>query len=136
MIHLAQVLYDEVIAHCRSCYPKEACGILAGKDGVVARVHPMRNVEDSPIGYSMDPKEQLSIEKQMRACDQRMLGIYHSHTSSDAYPSPVDVGLASSPDISYVVVSLEHAEPKIKSFRIDGRTVTPEDVRIDQGAKG
>ena len=131
MLQLSNALHDELIAQCRSRYPKEACGVLAGLDGVVAQVYPMTNVEDSPIGYAMDPKEQLALEKQMRANAQRMLAIYHSHTATDAYPSSVDVGLAISPDLSYVLVSLKRPqEPVLKSYRIDGQHVTEEPVTI------
>ena len=133
MLRITNALYDEVIAHCRSKYPKEACGILAGTDGVVEQVYPMTNVEDSPIGYSMDPKEQLFVEKQMRNRGQQMVGIFHSHTASGAYPSSVDVSLAISPDIAYVVVSLKDPQRhEFKSYRIDGSTVTPEDVQIKE----
>ena len=129
MVTLSAALRDEMIAHCRSRYPKEACGILGGQGGTVAQVYRMTNVEDSPIGYSMDPKEQLQIEKQMRQRGQRMVGIFHSHTSSDAYPSSVDVSLAISPDVSYVLVSLkDQAKPDVKSYRIEGTTITPEEV--------
>ena len=134
MLTIQAALHEEVIAHCRSRYPKEACGILAGQDGVVAQVYPMTNVEDSPIGYAMDPKEQLQIEKQMRQRQQRMAGIYHSHTASEAYPSSVDVRLAISPDVSYVLVSLKDPnQPDFKSYRIDGTTITTEPCRIGAG---
>ena len=134
MLSLPQVLYDEVLAHCQRGYPKEACGILAGQDGMVAQVYPMTNVEDSPIGYAMDPKEQLQAEKQMRQRDQRMIGIYHSHTASEAYPSSVDVSLAISPELSYVLISLQdRAKPNLRSYRIDGSTVSSEPCRILDG---
>ena len=135
MLRISTVLQEEVIRHCASAYPKEACGLLAGSRagaaGTVSQVYPMTNVEDSPIGYSMDPREQLRVERQMRQAGQRMLGIYHSHTASAAYPSPVDVSLALSPDISYVLVSLkDRARPDFNSYRIDGQTITPEPVVI------
>jgi len=140
MLRISKTLYDEVIAHCRSRYPKEACGILAmsapakaaATDGrAVVQVYPMTNVEDSPIGYSMDPKEQLVIERRMRQAGQRMLAIYHSHTATDAYPSPVDVRLAISPDISYVLVSLKNqTQPDFKSYFIQGETIVPEPVVV------
>ena len=92
----------------------------------------MRNVEDSPIGYAMDPKEQLQVEKQIRQRGQQMVGIYHSHTASAAYPSSVDVSLAISPDVSYVLVSLkEPLRPELKSYRIDGARVSPEEVVVE-----
>lgn len=134
MLKISQALYDEVIAHCRSRYPKEACGILAGKADVVSRVYPMTNVEDSPVGYSMDPKEQLQADKQMRQQQEQMVGIFHSHTATAAYPSPVDVSLAISPDVSYVLVSLkDQRHPELKSYRIDGARITPEDVVVGTG---
>jgi proteasome lid subunit RPN8/RPN11 len=136
MLTLTQLLADELIAHCRSRYPKEACGYLAGRQpGTIEQVYPMRNVEDSPIGYSMDPKEQLQVDKLMRQRGQRLLGIYHSHTASPAYPSSVDVGLAISPDVSYVLLSLvDQAHPDLKSYRIDGQEITSEPIRIAAGS--
>ncbi len=138
MLKMPQAVHDAVIAHCRTHYPKEACGILAAaktsKDHQAVQAYPMRNVEDSPIGYSMDPNEQLAVEKTMRQRGQRMVGIYHSHTASAAYPSSVDVSLAISPDLSYVLVSLQHRDaPQIKSYRIDGTTITEEPLRVGGG---
>lgn len=130
MLRIPQAVSEEIIAHCQAQYPKEACGYLAGDGGRVVQAYPMRNVEDSPIGYAMDPKEQLLVEKQMRQRGQRMVGIYHSHTASEAHPSSVDVSLAISPEISYVLVSLKRRNaPVVKSYRIDGQAVTPEDVQ-------
>jgi len=135
-------VHDEMIRHCQLNYPKEACGILArlkaprpGEERVAVQGYPMRNVEDSPIGYSMDPKEQFQIEKHMRQAGQEMLAIYHSHTASDAYPSSVDVSLAISPDISYVLVSLKDRDsPIIKSYQIDGTSIEPEHLILEIGA--
>ena len=147
-VEISPVRYEEIIAHCQREWPKEACGILAGvrpprlippggpgqllvESRRVIRVYPMRNVEGSPIGYRMDPKEQLHVERDMRHNNQQMLGIYHSHTASDAYPSSVDVRLAISPDISYVLISLkDQARPVLKSYTIDGTRVEDEHVWI------
>ena len=134
-LRIPKGLYDQIIAHCRSSHPKEACGILASlvvAGGPIIRMYPMTNVEDSAIGYSMEPKEQLQVEKQMRERAERMCGIYHSHTASPAYPSPVDVSLAISPDISYVVVSLERLDsPDFRSYRITGAHVVEEHVEVE-----
>jgi proteasome lid subunit RPN8/RPN11 len=133
MLRIQKALYEEVIAHCQSRHPKEACGLLAGRAAeTVTTVYPMTNVEDSPIGYAMDPKEQLRVETAMRRQGERLVGIYHSHTASEAYPSSVDVGLAISPDVSYVLVSLKDRErPQLKSYHIDGTRITLELHVID-----
>lgn len=130
MLRVLRKQVDEVIAHCKARYPKEACGLFGGNAGQVQQVYLMRNVEDSAIGYSMDPKEQLQVEKQMRLKGQKLIGIFHSHTASAAYPSSVDVGLALSPDISYVLVSLkDQSKPDFRSYRIDGQSITEELVQ-------
>ena len=137
-LRMSRALHEDILAHCRSAYPKEACGLLAGdaapsagREGWAVQVYPMTNVENSPIGYAMEPKEQLLVEKQMRSRNQRMLGIYHSHTASEAYPSSVDVGLAAYPEVSYVLVSLkDRARPQTKSYRIQEGTVIPEDLQV------
>ena len=137
MLRMSRELCAQVIEHCQSRYPKEACGLLAGAatDPSVAQVYPMTNMEDSPIGYAMDPNEQLQVEKQMRRQGQRLLGIYHSHTATDAYPSPVDVRLSISPEISYVLVSLKDRQrPVVKSYRIEGEAIHAEDLERDAGA--
>jgi len=126
------MLRGEVIAHCQEHNPKEACGFLAADAaGRIVKVYPMTNVEDSPIGYSMDPKEQLQVERQMRQAGHHLIAIYHSHTASAAEPSSVDVSLAISPDISYVLVSLKDpSKPDFKSYRISEKTVTAERVDV------
>ncbi len=140
MLRLSQVQSEEIIAHCQAAYPKEACGLLAGvadQPEAVVQVYAMTNVEDSPIGYAMDPKEQLLVEKQMRTRGQRLIGIYHSHTASAAYPSSVDVRLAISADTSYVLVSLKDRQrPELKSYRIQGTTIISEEVQVETAAGG
>ena len=131
MLRIPKTLCEDMIAHCRSAYPKEACGLLAGRDGVVEQVYLMTNMEDSPIGYSMDPKEQLQVMKAMRERRQEMLAIYNSNTASAAYPSPVDVRLAVYPDVSYVLVSLkDHAKPEMKSYRIQDGRIIAENLQV------
>ncbi|MBI3320759.1 MAG: M67 family metallopeptidase [Candidatus Omnitrophica bacterium] len=146
-LKIPRTLYDEILAHCRLEFPKEACGILAAAkiagatpaepDRRVIQRYPMRNAENSPLGYSMDPKEQLLVEKQMRRQHQRMLGVYHSHTATEAYPSSVDVSLALSPDLSYVLVSFQNrAKPVFRSYLINGTVIEEEHVEIEAGPVG
>ena len=133
-VRISEALYHEIVAHCQQEYPKEACGLLvANATGAVERITRMTNVEHSPIGYQMDPKEQLRVMKQMRQQAQTMAGIYHSHTASAAYPSPVDVSLAVYPEVSYVLVSLQdQARPDVRSYRIVDGTITQEDLQIGE----
>lgn len=123
-----------MINHAEEVSPKEACGIIAKAgtdDWKAVQIYEMKNVENTAIGYSMDPKEQLAVERTMRERGQQMLGIYHSHTASEAFPSPVDIRHAISSDIVYVLISLQsHAEPKVRSFQIDGAVVREDKIKF------
>jgi proteasome lid subunit RPN8/RPN11 len=63
-----------------------------------------------------------------------ILGVVHSHTHSSAYPSPTDVRQASMTDpfgvLRYLIVSLKHPEPSLRSFRIVDETITEEPITL------
>ncbi len=131
MISLKKDDYEIIVAQCLRELPDEACGILAGKDGEVKKVFIMANAQKSPENFFMDGKEQLKVTKEIRGLGLEMLGIYHSHVASQAYPSAHDVAMAFYPEVSYVIVSIKDTgNPSIRSFKIvDGR-ISEEEVRI------
>lgn len=130
-IRIKKIIYEQMIIHAQSGYPNEVCGILAGKDGKSEVYFPMRNMDESPVSYFMDPKEQLHIFKQMRQGGLVMTGIFHSHVASEAAPSQKDVRLAFYPDVSYLIVSLtDLKKPVLRSFQINNEVVTEEKIEI------
>src|SRR5579859_3023862 len=110
-----EALRQELIEHAREGDPDEVCGMLAGSVGRVERVFRVRNTADevaadrgvfrdratgvaSPgrraVHYYMDPKDQLRVYNEIDALGLELIGYYHSHTHSEARPSPTDVRLA------------------------------------------
>lgn len=131
MLYLNKDHVKEIISHCREESPNEACGILAGKTRNVSKVYRMTNADKSTKTYLMDPKEQLRTMKEIRNAGLEMVGIYHSHPHSKAYPSEHDVELALYSEASYVIVSLENSEnPDIRCFGIAGGKITEEECKI------
>jgi proteasome lid subunit RPN8/RPN11 len=125
-------LLQEVLDHCVSCFPNEACGILAGAECRVSRVYLMVNHDPSPVSYLMDPREQLRVQKEMRGKNERMLAIFHSHPRSPAYPSVKDVRMAFYDDAVYVIVGLvDGTVREIRAFTIVEGAVT--EVRLITG---
>jgi len=122
-------IFDDMIAYCREGCPNEACGILAGRGNEVSRLYRMRNVEDSPVSYLMDSKEQFEVMKALRDNGLSIVALFHSHTSSAAYPSAKDVQLAFYEDSAYVIVSLSGREPAVKAFFIANGV--PEEIAIN-----
>lgn len=132
MIILNDKIIKEIVEHCKKEMPNEACGILAGKGCTVEKVYFMENVDKSPYSFFMDPKEQIRVMKEIRSLNMEMVGIYHSHVESRAYPSSRDVELAFYPDISYLIVSLRDLDnPEIKSFKIKDGKIFEEEIKIE-----
>ncbi len=130
MIYIDNSILNQIIEHCKRQLPNEACGILAGNNLKVIKAYEMKNVNNSPSSFLMDPKEQLKVFKQMRDLKLEMLGIYHSHVCSDAYPSRRDVDMAFYPEVSYVIISLKDIDnPEIKSFKIKEGKITEEEMK-------
>ncbi|MDQ3877931.1 MAG: M67 family metallopeptidase [Actinomycetota bacterium] len=114
---LRKDLADEMVDHCREGRPNEACGLLAADSGGIVRVIKMTNASASPVRYSLDPQEQFKAYKAMSDLGLELAGVFHSHTHTEAYPSPTDVRLASE-DVPYLIVSLASEKPSIRAFRI------------------
>ncbi|MBI5641662.1 MAG: M67 family metallopeptidase [Nitrospirae bacterium] len=131
MLTISLDLLDEMIAHCRSVYPEEACGLLAGKDSVAEKIYTMTNAEHSGVSYMMEPGEQFAAMKEMRQEGRTMVAIFHSHPDSPAYPSSKDVELAFYPDACYVIVSLiDPDRPEIRAYEIAEGQVREASLRV------
>ena len=128
---ISNALLQHVINHCKSVYPNEACGMLAGKNNVVKKVYEMTNIENSTVSYLMEPKEQFRAMKEMRNSGEKMIAIYHSHPHSQAYPSAKDVKLASYPDSAYVIISLaDNEKPDIRAFEINDGEIKEVEITV------
>jgi proteasome lid subunit RPN8/RPN11 len=131
-LNIPQNLLDEMIAHAREDAPNECCGLIGGTPERAATVHRAVNAEASPFRYSIAPREQLDLMNRIDEAGEQLVGIYHSHTRTPAFPSQTDINLASGwPDAVYFIVSLEKAdEPAVNAFRIVGSTVEDVDLQV------
>jgi len=136
MLTIPRDIHDAIVAHARADHPDEACGIVAGPEGSdrPERFVPMANAERSPTFYRLDSSEQLKVWREMDDRDEEPVIVYHSHTSTEAYPSRTDIGYASEPNAHYVLVSTRDTdglgEFQFRSFRIVDGEVTEEPVTV------
>lgn len=123
-----------MLATCIRALPDEGCGLLLGtRDGAVADVVPSVNVAASARVYEIDPRVLLRTFR--RADDEglEVLGVFHSHTHSGAYPSSTDIRQAPDPAWHYVVVSLARIPTDVRSYWIVEGVVTEEIVVLEGG---
>ncbi|HEX2737739.1 MAG TPA: M67 family metallopeptidase [Acidimicrobiia bacterium] len=116
--------YQRIVAHCYDGLPDEACGMLAGPleglepVGVVSEVYTCRNADTSARTFTVDSRDLLRSMREAESRGHELVGVWHSHTHTDAYPSQTDVRTALEPGWIYVLVSLKHAEPVLRAYRI------------------
>ena len=129
MLYINKKDAEELVEHAKREAPNEACGILAGNDGKVNRVYLMTNTDKSSQSFFMDPKEQIRVMKDIRKSQLEIVGIYHSHPETEAFPSEHDVSLAFYEDTSYVIISLKEGE-NIRSFKIKDKKISEEELIV------
>jgi len=105
---------------------------VVGREGRATAVLPLRNVENSPVRYRLDPQEQLHLLKWLDEEDLEMLAIYHSHPASEAYPSATDVELAYWDECVYLIISLLPPTPTVRAFRLVEGEIT--EVSLEVGS--
>jgi proteasome lid subunit RPN8/RPN11 len=121
---LPSLLLDQVLAHCREAYPREAVGLLGGVGtSNVTTVFPLENIAEGNRAFIADPYSQYCALRRLRADCMHLLGIYHSHPDGGVEPSQQDIAHARRWVCAHVIValagSLEPA-PRLRAFRCDG----------------
>ncbi len=135
MLQLAASAYAAIVGHAYDGLPDEACGLLIGDPvrGIAPVFHPTANAAKSSRVYRIGPRDYLDADDAAAEAGMAIIGVVHSHTHTDAYPSPTDIGQAPDPDWHYVIVSLRDEAPVLRSYRIVDGTVTEEPVSLQAG---
>lgn len=133
MLRLSEAAWAAIIAHSHDGLPNEACGLLVGSlaDATAPRFEPCRNAAESSRVYTIDSRDHFRVYRETEDAGIDIVGVVHSHTHTEAYPSPTDVEQAPDPEWHYVIVSLRQEAPVVRSFRIVDGTITEEPILVD-----
>jgi proteasome lid subunit RPN8/RPN11 len=115
-VNMPTVLFAAIVDHARAGKPEEICGLVQGEGLTATGVIRAVNVAEEKIeNYAVDEKTLLYFARH----EHEMVGIYHSHPVSVAYPSATDAWNAYYPDSIYFICSLEYDNaPVIRAFRM------------------
>lgn len=132
VMKITEAVRAAMIDHACRALPAECCGLLSGSDGVITDWHPLRNVADKPeTRYYATPEELFAAMRRIRDANQKLLGIYHSHPRTPAYPSASDVEMAFYPEAVYFIISLE-PQIDLRAYRIESARIESMQVVVDQ----
>jgi proteasome lid subunit RPN8/RPN11 len=139
-LRLTETQYATIIGNCYDGLPNEACGLLVGPlgddgqpTGVITEARPCRNADASAVTYTVDPRDMLGAMRAAEARGDEVVGVWHSHTHTEGYPSPTDVRQAVDPAWLYVIVSLRDEAPMLRSYRIRDGSIGETAVELDRG---
>ena len=118
-VRLPHAVYEEIVAHARAGKPEEVCGILRGQGLEAFAAVRGRNIAPERIeNYEVDPQT-LLLQFRFEDEGDAMMGIYHSHPVSVAYPSATDAWNAHYGECVYFICSLEFDDaPVLRAFRM------------------
>jgi proteasome lid subunit RPN8/RPN11 len=139
VLQLTRSVYLDLVAHLYEGLPDEGCGLLGGRpggdDGVAraTRFYRSPNVAASSRVYTIDPKVHLRADRDAEDAGLELLGVVHSHTHTEPYPSPTDVAQAPDPAWHYVIVSFRTGPPALRSYRIRDGEIAEEPVQLVEG---
>lgn len=141
MLRISRANWQKIIDHAQeeAEKPAEACGLLAGQPGDidVRAVYPCGNAappERQNVVYELDSRDYLNADRDARENGWDIIGVYHSHTHTEALPSPTDIAQAPDPGWHYILVSLRLPTPVVRSFTIVDGEVAEEPLVLERPA--
>ncbi len=138
MLRIVRSAHLAMLRHAVVGLPEEACGLLGGVPGadLVEVFVPTPNVHRSAKTYAIGPDGFLAADQALGPRGLEVIGVMHSHTHTDPYPSPTDVAQADNPLLlgwHYIIVSLRDREPMLRSWLLDDRTIVETPVEVIEG---
>ena len=123
--------YDDMLQQVIEHVPLEACGLLAGRNGSVSKVLPIRNQAQSPVRFVMDPYEQLQAFEWIDSQDLDLVGIFHSHPAGPETVSVTDIREAAYEVVHLIWSRVEGGEAwKVRGFWIQNGNAQEVDLLV------
>ena len=85
--------------------PNESCAILFGKDNQVLDLFLTENIEESPVNFTISNEQLIEVYKIAEEKKLEVIGIFHSHPNSDAFPSNTDKKFMQSNPVVWIIYS-------------------------------
>lgn len=93
-IVISQDQKERLLSHALKVKPNESCAILYGnvdnEKNIVKDIFLTENIDKSPVNFSISNEELLKAYKMAEEKNLDIVGIFHSHPNSDAFPSSTD----------------------------------------------
>jgi len=100
---------QKLIQFSEKLKPNESCAILFGKtnqeESTVKELFLTDNIEESPINFTVSNDQLINAYKKAEEKKLDVVGIFHSHPSSEAVPSTTDKKFMQSNPVVWIIYS-------------------------------
>ena len=104
-IILSQSIKKILTNHAENENPNESCALLYGNDETVSDVFLTKNIEESPVNFTISNEQLIEGYKIAEEKKLPVIGIFHSHPNSEAYPSSTDKKFMHSNPVVWIIYS-------------------------------
>jgi len=104
-IILSQSIKKILTQHAENENPNESCALLYGNDETVSEVFLTKNIEESPVNFTISNEQLIEGYKIAEEKKLQVIGIFHSHPNSEAYPSSTDKKFMHSNPVVWIIYS-------------------------------
>jgi [CysO sulfur-carrier protein]-S-L-cysteine hydrolase len=132
-ISLTVVQITQLTRLAKDALPNESCAILLGDDDKVVKILPMRNVDESPVTFSIDSTELLHAYDLAEKKGMQVIAIFHSHPAKPS-PSSTDIKFMQINPVVWLIYST--TESQLKAFVHDDNDIVREIAIRIIGATG
>lgn len=124
---LPHLVHTGLMVHLLQCAPNEGVGMLGvhepeptenGLQATAALFVPGRNIEQSPVRFTMHPHDVVMAFRQFRDQGLHLGAIVHSHLRGPAAPSESDIREWNYPEALMVIVSFADHPPTLAAWRL------------------
>ena len=106
-LYLPRPLVNKILAHAQKNPEIEVCGLIGNSTSEYKDYYPVDNISNDPsCRFLMDAPQQISAIKKMRDKQQQLFAIVHSHPTTNATPSQLDIDESSYKEVFYIIISL------------------------------
>ncbi len=131
-ILISKVQINLLSKHAKDASPNESCAILFGKiekdHFTVKDVFLTKNIENSPVNFTISNDELIKGYQEAEKRKLDVVGIFHSHPDSEAYPSVTDQKFMEINPVPWVIFS--NTSEQFRAYVFESK-VKPFDLHVD-----
>ncbi|MEM3143409.1 MAG: M67 family metallopeptidase [Candidatus Nitrosotenuis sp.] len=127
-VTITQSQKKSLIAHAQNSLPNESCAILFGiedaENVIISDIFLTENAEQSKTNFTISNEDLLFGYQEAERRRLQVVGIFHSHPDSMAYPSKTDIKFMEINPVVWVIFSTKFSDLRAYVLESNPKEIT------------